>query len=156
MKNVRSFLALACAMALGIAPVRANGDAAASWRAFFRTVIAASATNFASLRGAFDSTSGNYAVKASFYPGLVHDCIIFTTGAGDTQAWDLRCQLRGYSGQAMGPATPQGPLLRDLASALPHFKPGKNVMGEPQWIGGDNSVTVVFSGILVVHGYTGI
>src|SRR5665213_464777 len=111
----RSLLAIACTITVGFAPVPASSDSVATWRAFFQTVIPAAATNFTSLRGAFDSTSGNYALTAPFYPQLVHDCIVFASGAGDTQAWDLRCQLKGYSGQAMGPATPEGPLVHNLA-----------------------------------------
>jgi hypothetical protein len=155
--KIRSLLAIACTITVGFAPVRASTDSVATWRAFFQTVIRAAATNFTSLRGAFDSTSGSYAVKAPFYPALVHDCEVFSSGAGDTQAWDLRCQLTGYSGQAMGPATSQsGTLVHDLASALPQFKFGKNLMGEPQWKDGTNTaVTIVFGGILIVHGYTG-
>ncbi len=155
--KIRSLLAIACTITAGFAPVRANSDAVATWRAFFQTVIPAAATNFTSLRGAFDSTSSNYAVKAPFYPQLVHDCIIFSTGAGATQAWDLRCQLTGYSGQAIGPGTSEGPLVHDLTSALPHFKLGHNMMNEPQWKDGTNTaVTIVVGGILITHGYTGI
>lgn len=155
--KIRSLLAIACTITVGFAPVRASTDSVATWRAFFQTVIPAAATNFTSLRGAFDSTNGNYAVKAAFYPALVHDCIIFSTGAGDTQAWDLRCQLKGYSGQAMGPATSDGPLVHDLGSVLPHFKLGHNLMNEPQWIDGTKTaVTIVMGGILITHGYTGI
>ena len=154
--KIRSLLAIACAITVCFAPVCASSDSAVTWRAFFHTVIPAAAMNFTSLRGAFDSTSGNYAVKATFYPQLVHDCIVFTSGAGDSQAWDLRCQLKGYSGEAMGPATTEGPLVHDLASALPRFKLGKNLMGEPQWKDGANTaVTIVFAGILITHGYTG-
>lgn len=56
----------------------------------------------------------------------------------------------------MSPATPEGPLVHDLASALPRFKLGKNLMGEPQWKDGTNiAVTIVFGGILITHGYKG-
>jgi hypothetical protein len=161
MKNIglkiRWLLAIACTITVGFAPVRASSDSVATWRAFFQTVIPAAATNFTSLRGAFDSASGNYAVKGPFYPQLVHDCMIFSTGAGNTQAWDLRCQLTGYSGQAMGPGTPEGQLVHDLTAALPHLKRGSNMMNEPQWKDGTNTaVTIVMGGILIAHGYTGI
>src|SRR5665213_2193593 len=98
--TIRSLLAIACAINIGVAPVHASSEPAATWRVFFQTIIPAAAANFTSLRGAFDSTSGNYAVKAPFYPQLVRRCIVFVSGAGDSQAWDLRCQLKGYSGEA--------------------------------------------------------
>jgi hypothetical protein len=155
--KMRALLAIACTMIVGFAPVRASSDSASTWGAFFQTTIPAATTNFTSLRGAFDSTSANYAVKAPFYPKLVHDCIIFSSGAGDTQAWNLRCQLTGYSGEAAGPATTDGPLVHDLGSALPHFKLGKNMMNEEQWKNGKNTaVTIVIGGILITHGYTDI
>ena len=114
--KIRWLLAIACTIIVGFAPVRASSDSVTMWRALFQTAIPAATTNFTSLRGAFDSSSANYAVKGPFYPRLVHDCIIFSSGAGDTQAWNLRCQLTGYSGQAMGPATTDGPF-----SARPGF-----------------------------------
>jgi len=155
--KTRWFLAVACAMTVGFAPVRASSDSAAPWRAFFQIVIPAATNNFTSLRGAFDPTSANYAVKAPFFPQLVRGCIVFVSGAGDSQAWNLRCQLKGYSGEAVGPATHEGPLEHDLSSALPRFELGRNVIGEPQWkIGSNTAVTIVFGGILVTHGYTGI
>jgi|HubBroStandDraft_6_1064221.scaffolds.fasta_scaffold890452_2 hypothetical protein len=146
-----------CVGALGFASPRADGDSRALWRTFFQRVIPAATRNFAPLRGAFNANTGNYALKASFDPRLVRDCMIFTTGADDTQAWQLRCQLVNYSGQAMGPATAQGQLTHDLASALPHFQLGKNLMGEPQWKDGKGTaVTIVFNGILITHGNTDI
>ncbi len=137
---------------------RASDSAgAAAWRGFFQRVIPAARLNFAPLRGAFDAQSGNYAVKGSLNSAIVRNCIIFETGALDSHAWDLRCDISGYDGQAAGPSTLPGTLTRNLGAALPGFTRGKNLVGEPEWIDAHHaSVTIVFGGILIKHGYTGI
>jgi hypothetical protein len=155
----RFFLfSIACAAILTGGPVRAGeGESITAWKTFFRIAVPAAAHNFSALRGAFDSAQGDYAVKTAFNPKLVRNCRIFTTGAGDSSAWNLRCELSTDAGQAVGPATAQGPLTRALSAALPQFKRGTNLMGEPQWKGSNQiAVTVVFGGILITHGYNDV
>lgn len=155
------FYSAVIAIMLAVFPsggARANGSSdAAAWRSFFQRVLPAAQLNFAPLRGAFDAQSGNYAVKGSLNSAIVRNCIIFETGALDSHAWDLRCDILGYDGQAAGPSTLPGTLTRNFAGALSGFKRGKNLMGEPEWIDAHHtSVTIVFGGILIKHGYTGI
>jgi hypothetical protein len=134
-----------------------NSAGIAAWRAFFQRVLPVARLNFVPLRGAFDAQSGNYAVKGSLHSAIVRNCIIFETGALDSNAWNLRCDISGYDSQAAGPSTLPGTLMRNLSAALPGFKRGKNLMGEPEWIDAHHaSVTIVFGGILIKHGYTGI
>ncbi len=155
------FCSAAIAIMLAVFPsggARASDSAdAAAWRFFFQRILPAARLNFAPLRGAFDAQSGNYAVKGSLNSPIIRNCIIFETGALDSHAWNLRCDISGYDGQAAGPSTPSGTLTRNLAAALPGFKRGKNLMGEPEWIGAHHtSVTIVFGGVLIKHGYAGI
>jgi len=155
---------LCSAVIAAMLAVLSSGDARANdsagvgaWRGFFHRVLPAARLNFAPLRGAFDRQSGNYVVKGPLNSAIVRNCIIFETGALDSHAWDLRCDISGYDGQAAGPSTQDGTLTRNLAAVLPGFKRGKNLMGEPEWIDARHtSVTIVFGGILVKHGYTGI
>lgn len=145
--------------ALGLAllvAVSASNPSAASWRQFFATVVPSAAHDFTSLRGKFDASNSNYAVKG-VNPKLVRNCIIFATGALQDKMWQLRCDVVGYAGQAAGPGTPsQSALVRDLSAALPRFHLGSNMMGEPQWKSGKIAVTIVFGGILITNGNSDI
>jgi len=138
--------------------VRASDSAGASaWRGFFKRVLPAARLNFAPLRGTFDAKAGNYAVKVPLNPAIVMNCIIFETGALDSHAWDLRCDLSGNGRQAAGPSTQPGALMKNVAAALPGFHRRKNLIGEPEWVDAHHtSVTIVFGGILIKHGYNGI
>jgi len=155
------FYTAAIAMMLAVYPsgnARATNSAGtAAWRGFFQRVLPAARLDFAPLRGAFDRNSGDYTVKGSLNSAIVKHCIIFQTGALDSHAWNLRCDISGYEGQAAGPSTLPGTLTTNLSAALPGFKRTKNLMGEPEWIDAHRtSVTIVFGGILVKHGYSGI
>lgn len=153
-----TWLAIGWVAALATLPLPAGAGAppdAAAWRAFFDALAPVARVDFVPLRGAFDPREGNYALKRPLDARLVNDCIILRTGAGDSLAWDLRCALTAFADQANGPATKDGPLVQMVGAALPEFRRGENLMGEPQWIGANRiSVTVVFGGILIRHGYS--
>lgn len=140
-----------------VAARASDSSGAAAWQAFFHRVLPAARLNFAPMKGAFDPKSGNYRVKGSLNPAIVRNCIIFQTGALDSHAWNLRCDISGYDGQAAGPGTQPGALTKNLDAALPGFKRGQNLMGEPEWTDTHHdSITIVFGGILIKHGYAGI
>ncbi len=153
---IATFITIALATLSNTSVSAANK--ATAWRLFFQRAIPAAKGNFVSIRAVHDVNSGDYSVKGPLDSGLVSSCQIFQTGALENTAWHLRCQVADYGGQAVGPATAEGTLTQDLTAALPQFKRGRNLMGEPQWLSSDHhtSVTIVFGGILITHGNTEI
>src|SRR5205823_4728766 len=109
-KFCSALIALMLAVFQGGGARQSDSAGAKAWRDFFQRVLPAARLNFAPLRGTFDPRSGNYAVKGSLSWAIVRNCIIFETGASDSHAWDLRCDISGYDGQATGPSTLSGTL----------------------------------------------
>ena len=153
----RAGLLLCAAILTLAAPAEAASGSGSAWRTFFAVVLPAAVGDFRSLRGAYDPRESSYAVKTRLAGAPVKECQIFQTGAGDSHAWQLRCALSSSAEQAAGPATEEGPLTRAIGAAIPAFKRGKNIMGEPQWKGAHGvAVTIVFGGILITHGYSDV